>query len=66
MPLFERLKFCEIFDLNLNEWFMIRVGGLSDLATLKHQPKDNKCDETPAEQLDCVFAALLAGIVQAP
>ena len=37
VPLFERLKFCEIFDSNLNEWFMIRVGGLSDLATLKNR-----------------------------
>lgn len=27
VPLFERLKFCEIFDSNLEEWFMIRVGG---------------------------------------
>ena len=58
VPLFERLKFCEIFDSNLNEWFMIRVGGLSDLATLKNQPKDNKSNETPAEQLDSIFAAL--------
>lgn len=58
VPLFERLKFCEIFDSNLNEWFMIRVGGLSDLASLKNQPKDNKSNETPAEQLDSIFAAL--------
>ncbi len=58
VPLFERLKFCEIFDSNLNEWFMIRVGGLSDLASLKNQPKDNKSDETPAEQLTTLFDAL--------
>lgn len=58
VPLFERLKFCEIFDSNLNEWFMIRVGGLSDLASLKNQPKDNKSNETPAEQLDAIFDAL--------
>ena len=58
VPLFERLKFCEIFDSNLNEWFMIRVGGLSDLASLKNQPKDNKSNETPAEQLDALFEAL--------
>ena len=58
VPLFERLKFCEIFDSNLNEWFMIRVGGLSDLASLKNQPKDNKSNETPAEQLDSIFEAL--------
>lgn len=58
VPLFERLKFCEIFESNLNEWFMIRVGGLTDLASLKNQPKDNKSDETPAEQLDAIFEAL--------
>ena len=58
VPLFERLKFCEIFDSNLEEWFMIRVGGLSDLATLKNQPKDNKSHKTPAGQLDAIFEAL--------
>lgn len=58
VPLFERLKFCEIFDSNLDEWFMIRVGGLSDLASLKNQPKDNKSNQTPAEQLDQIFSAL--------
>ena len=58
VPLFERLKFCAIFDSNLEEWFMIRVGGLSDLATLKNQPKDNKSHKTPAGQLDAIFEAL--------
>ena len=37
---------------------MIRIGGLSDLATLKHQPRDNKSNLTPAEQIDRVFDAL--------
>lgn len=37
---------------------MIRVGGLSDLATLKNQPKDNKSHKTPAGQLDAIFEAL--------
>ncbi len=58
VPIFERLKFCEIFDSNLNEWFMIRVGGLTDLASLKSQPKDNKSNMTPAEQLDLIFKTL--------
>jgi len=60
VPLFERLKFCSIFESNLNEWFMIRVGGLSDLASLKNQPRDNKSDNTPSEQLDDVFKVLPA------
>ncbi len=58
VPVFERLKFCEIVESNLDEWFMIRVGGLSDLASLKNQPKDNKSNMTPDEQLDAIFDAL--------
>ncbi|OUO65112.1 polyphosphate kinase 1 [Collinsella sp. An268] len=58
VPLFERLKFAAIFQSNLDEFFMIRIGGLSDLATLKHQPVDNKSNLTPSEQIDLVFQAL--------
>lgn len=58
VPLFERLKFVSIFGSNLDEWFMIRIGGLSDLTLLKHQPKDNKSNETPAEQLQAIFEVL--------
>ena len=58
VPLFERLKFVAIFESNLDEFFMVRIGGLSDLATLKHQPRDNKSNLTPAEQIDRVFEAL--------
>ena len=59
VPLFERMKFVSIFESNLIEFFMVRVGGLSDLATLKRQPVDNKSNLTPAEQIDRVFDALL-------
>lgn len=58
VPLFERLKFVSIFESNLDEFFMVRVGGLSDLATLKHQPVDNKSNLTPSQQIDRIFAAL--------
>ena len=64
VPLFERLKFCAIFGSNLDEWFMIRIGGLSELASLKNQPRDNKSSRTPAEQLDDVFAALPADVAR--
>ena len=58
VPLFERLKFVEIFGSNLNEWFMIRVGGLSDLAALKHEPVDNRSGLTPSQQLEVIFKML--------
>lgn len=58
VPLFERLKFVSIFASNLDEWFMIRIGGLSELATLKHQPRDNKSNLTPSEQLENIFKQL--------
>ena len=51
VPLFERLKFVSIFGSNLDEWFMVRIGGLSDLALLKRQPRDIRSNETPSEQI---------------
>jgi len=60
VPLFERLKFVSIFGSNLDEWFMIRIGGLSDLTLLKHQPRDNKSNQTPSEQIDTVLGMLPA------
>ena len=58
VPLFERMKFVSIFESNLDEFLMVRVGGLSGLATLKHQPRDNKSGLTPAEQVDRILRAL--------
>lgn len=37
VPLFERLKFIAIFESNMHEFLMVRMGGLSSLATLKRQ-----------------------------
>ena len=58
VPLFERLKFVSIFESNLDEFLMVRIGGLSDLATLKKQPVDNKSNLTAAEQVDAVMAEI--------
>lgn len=55
VPLFERMKFCAIFQSNLDEWFMIRVGGLSSLSSLKKEPTDNKSGMTPTQQLATIF-----------
>ncbi len=60
VPLFERLKFVSIFGSNLDEWFMVRIGGLSDLALLKKQPRDIRSNETPSEQIQNVLAMLPA------
>ena len=58
VPLFERLKFVSIFESNLDEFLMVRVGGLSDLAELKKQPVDNKSNMTASEQVDAVMAEM--------
>lgn len=58
VPLFERLKFVSIFESNLDEFLMVRVGGLSDLAELKKQPVDNKSNMTASEQVDTVMAEM--------
>ncbi len=58
VPLFERLKFVSIFGSNLDEWFMVRIGGLSDLALLKNPPRDIRSNETPAEQIKNVLGML--------
>ena len=58
VPLFERLKFVSIFESNLDEFLMVRVGGPSDLAELKKQPVDNKSNMTASEQVDAVMAEM--------
>lgn len=58
VPLFERLKFIAIFESNMHEFLMVRMGGLSSLATLKRQPRDNKSGMMPSEQVAAVFSEL--------
>lgn len=58
VPLFERMKFVSIFGSNLDEWFMVRIGSLSDLARLKRQPRDIRSNETPSEQIDHALSIL--------
>lgn len=56
VPLLERLNFVSIFWSNLQEFFMVRVGSLTDLSLVKKQILDSKTGMTPAEQLDAIYA----------
>ena len=55
VPLFERLKFAAIFTSNLDEFFMIRVGSISDMTLSKQTHVDSKSGLTPTEQLQAIF-----------
>lgn len=57
MP-FEKLKFISIFTSNLTEFFMVRIGSLTDLSVLKKNYRDNKTEMTAQEQIDTVLAML--------
>jgi polyphosphate kinase len=59
VPLMERLKFLAIFQSNLDEFYMIRVGSLSDIARLKQAPIDNKSGLSIKEQLDAIYKATI-------
>lgn len=56
VPLLERLKFISIFTSNLDEFFMIRVGSLSDIMNLNDGSVDNKSGLTPAQQLEKIYS----------
>ena len=55
VPLFERLKFAAIFTSNLDEFFMIRVGSISDMTLSKQTHVDSKSGLTPTQQLQAIF-----------
>ena len=51
VPIFERLRFVQIFCSNLDEFFMIRVGSLHDKMLYDPKDRENKTNLTPKEQL---------------
>ena len=58
VPLLERMKFVAIFTSNLDEFFMIRVGSLYDMASVDNKTVDSKSGMTAEEQLDAIYAAV--------
>lgn len=54
-PLCERLSFVSIYQSNLDEFFMVRVGSLIDQMLLDKNIRENKTDLTAGEQLDAVL-----------
>lgn len=50
-PLCERLSFASIYQSNLDEFFMVRVGSLVDQEHLSPNLRENKTQMTPEEQL---------------
>ena len=49
---YERLRFLSIYGTNLDEFYMVRVGGLTDRAALRPKKGDRLTGMTPAEQLE--------------
>ena len=52
--LLERLNFISIFRSNLQEFFMVRVGSLTDLSYIKTPVHDSKTGMTPQEQIAAI------------
>lgn len=55
VPLLERLNFTAIFQSNLDEFFMVRVGSLYDRMLEMPKKKDNKTKMTAQQQLSAIF-----------
>ena len=55
MPLMERLQFVSIYQTNLDEFFMVRVGTLMEQMNGKKTTKDNKTGLSSKEQINLIL-----------
>lgn len=56
VPLCERLSFASIYQTNLDEFFMVRVGSLVDQLLVSKDIRDNKTKMTPKEQISAILS----------
>ena len=56
LPVYERLMFLSIYCSNLDEFYMVRVGGLLDRALLQPWHTETITGLTPREQLRAIYA----------
>ena len=55
VPLCERLNCLSIFQSNLDEFFMVRIGSLHDQMVLDNGVRENKTGLTPSRQINAAL-----------